>query len=196
MAVVSLVLGILGLILFCWAGPGLGTLWVTAVSAGSLLQGQMTITTWPIWVCGLAIGVGLPLLGVILGIAGLKKEDSKGISIGGIVLGVVAALIGGALTFAAYGGATIASTMNLAENDEFQQLQKQLQDQLNDPALQQQIQQQIQKARQAQQAQQGQAPVQPTQNVPLQPAQPVPAQPAQPVPAQPDQPDQVPVQPQ
>ena len=49
MAAAALVLSILGLILFCWAGPALGTLWATASSASSALAGETVIVIWPIW---------------------------------------------------------------------------------------------------------------------------------------------------
>ena len=78
MAAASLIFSILGLILFCWAGPALGTLWATASSASSALSGQPVIVIWPIWTLGIIVGVVFPLVGVVLGIAGMKNENSKG----------------------------------------------------------------------------------------------------------------------
>lgn len=184
MAVASLILGILGLILFCWAGPALGTAWATASSAASALQGDTVIVIWPIWTLGLIIGVAIPLIGVILGAAGMKKEDSKGICLGGIVIGLVAAIIGFALTFAA--ASAFSFVDELKGSDQFDQMQQQLQQQLNDPALQQQIQQQLLQAQQ----QEPMEPMEPMQ--PVDPAKPQP-DPAQPAPTEPP-PDQPPAQ--
>ncbi len=186
MAAASLVLGILGLIVFCWAGPAIGTAWTTASSAGSALQGEAVVVIWPIWTLGLIIGVAIPLIGVILGIAGMKKEDSKGICLGGIVLGVIAALIGLGLT---YGAARAAMFIeNLKDSDQFGQMQQQLQQQLNDPDLQQQIQQQLLQAQQ-------QEPMEPMEPMePVDPDKPQP-DPAKSSPQKPDQADPEPGQP-
>ena len=178
MAAASLVIGILGFILFCWAGPALGTAWATASSASSAIQGEAVIFIWPIWTLGLIIGVAVPLIGVILGIAGMKKEDSKGICIGGIVIGIVSAVIGFALTFAAVSAFSFVD--DLKDSDQFDKMQQQL----NDPALQQQIQQQLLNAQQ-------QEPMEPMEPVePADPAQPKP-DPDKPAPNEPE-PDQPP----
>jgi hypothetical protein len=175
MAAASLVIGILGFILFCWLGPVLGGAWA-AIAA----------TVWPIWTVGLIVGVAVPMVGIILGSIGMKKEDSKGICLGGIVIASVAAVIGLTLTI------VFASTFKLVDeklsnvSDQFDQAQQQLQQQLNDPALQQQIQQQLLNAQQ-------QEPMEPMEPVePTDPAQPEP-DPEKPAPTEPE-PDQPPTQ--
>lgn len=175
MAAASLVIGILGFILFCWLGPVLGGAWA-AIAA----------TVWPIWTVGLIVGVAVPMVGIILGSIGMKKEDSKGICLGGIVIASVAVVIGLTLTI------VFASTFKLVDeklsnvSDQFDQAQQQLQQQLNDPALQQQIQQQLLNAQQ-------QEPMEPMEPVePTDPTQPEP-DPEKPAPTEPE-PDQPPTQ--
>jgi hypothetical protein len=175
MAAASLVIGILGFILFCWLGPVLGGAWA-AIAA----------TVWPIWTVGLIVGVAVPMVGIILGSIGMKKEDSKGICLGGIVIASVAAVIGLTLTI------VFAFTFKLVDeklsnvSDQFDQAQQQLQQQLNDPALQQQIQQQLLNAQQ-------QEPMEPMEPVePTDPTQPEP-DPEKPAPTEPE-PDQPPTQ--
>ena len=93
MPVAALILGILGLVVFCWLGPFLGFLvsgFATA-SAGELV-------TWPLWLIGGLIGGLVPLSALVIGLAGMKQEDSKGICVAGMVMGVVAALLGLGIT--------------------------------------------------------------------------------------------------
>jgi hypothetical protein len=164
MAAASLVIGILGFILFCWLGPVLGGAWAAIAAA-----------VWPIWTVGLVVGVAIPVIGIVMGSFGMKKEDSKGICLAGIVMASVAAVIGLILTI------VFASTFRLVDeklsdvSDQFDQAQQQLQQQLNDPALQQQIQQQLLKAQQ-QEPMEPMEPVDPAESEP-DPEKPAPTEP-------------------
>lgn len=141
MAIVALVLGILGLIVFCWLGPVLGAGWAGALMAASAAGGQMEIATWPVWALGLGIGAGIPLVAVVFGLVGLKREGNRpAVAIAGIVLGVVgilaAAIISGivvaGLSIAEHAKAGAANQAELmledqeAMNAEFEQMQDDL----------------------------------------------------------------------
>ncbi len=90
MAIIALILGILGLTVFCWLGPVLGAGWAGALIAGSAAGGQMEIPVWPVWALGLGIGAGVPLVAVVLGLVGMRREGNRpAVAITGIVLGAV-----------------------------------------------------------------------------------------------------------
>lgn len=165
MAVASLVIAILSVILFCWAGPMLGAAWAGVAVASSFGgDGPATIVTWPVWTLGLAVGVGIPLLAVMLGIVGLRDEKSKGISLAGIIVGLVAAILGLMGTLIAVGFYNVVDDLS-ADSDQMQQFQQQLQQQLDDPAALQRIQDQLKRA-----ARQGQDPGDPMK--PMTPVEP------------------------
>ncbi len=208
MAVAALVLGILGFILFCWLGPLLGFTWASAAMASAAFEGNPQLVVWPIWALGLTIGVGVPFVAVILGAAAMKKDESKGVAIGGLVIGCVAAL-GGLIitvvvTFSIKAGAAMLGG-DVPDDPQVQQQIQQLQQQINDPALQEKVQQQLEQAmkqwqQQQQQPQPGQpqpGQPQPGQPQPMQPVpnQPVPMQPVQPQPAAPPSAQPLPAQP-
>ncbi len=193
MAVAALVLGILGFIVFAWLGPLLGGLWAAGLMTDAAIKGSLEAIVWPIWALGIGIGVFLPLVAVILGAIAMGKDQSKGVALGGLVVGLVSAIGGLVLTLTAVFG--VKATASLGDNmvsdpQAFQQQMQQLQQQLNDPAVQQQLQQQLQQLQQGP----GQPPPQQVQPVPMQPVPPPPPQPGQPqapppqpVPAQPGQ---------
>ena len=186
MAVAALVLGILGFVVFSWLGPMLGAGWAAQATFESFADASKTgltpeVITWPLWTLGLIIGVGFPLVAVVLGGIALSKDQSKGVAIGGLVSGAVGAISGFVLIFVFQAMAALGqAAVGQADPQQFQQGIQQLQQQLNDPAMQQQIQQQLQQAmQQAGQQQQMQPTPQPQPMQPMQPAQPQP-QPAQP----------------
>ncbi len=94
MAVAGLVFGILGIAVCWWAGPALGGLIVTLSAGSSALQGQAELHSTPIWVSGLIIGVGIPLVAVGLSIGGLSKDKKKGVALVGLVIGILSAILG------------------------------------------------------------------------------------------------------
>ena len=71
MGVLSLVLGILGLVLFDWLGASIGGGMVAASAMQSALAGNVEVSTGPIWAMGLLIGVLIPLVAVVTGMGGL-----------------------------------------------------------------------------------------------------------------------------
>lgn len=153
MAVAALVLGILGVILFSWLGPLLGALWATTLTAQAFSEasnsGQTAgIVTWPLWVLGLAIGVGVPAVAAVLGGISLGKTETKGVAIGGLITGIVGMIGGFILIFVFQAIALVgqAAVDGMADPDQFGQQMQQLQQQLDDPLMQQQIQQQLQRA--------------------------------------------------
>ena len=153
MAVAALVLGILGVILFSWLGPAVGVAWATTLTIQAFSQASTTgvageVVTWPLWLTGLVIGVGLPAVAVVLGAIGMAKTETKGVAIGGIVTGAVG-MIGGFIlifVFQAFALVGQAAVDGMADPDQFSQQMQQLQQQLDDPMMQQQIQQQLQRA--------------------------------------------------
>lgn len=188
MPVAALVLGILGFVVFSWLGPLLGVLWATQVNLSPILEGaglEPQIVTWPVWAAGLTLGVGVPMIAVVLGAVALRQPESKGVALGGIVTGAIGALAGFVLIFVFQTVASLgqAAIDNVKNDDQFNQNMQQLQQQLNDPALQQQIQDQLNKAMQQQQG------IQPAGQPPTVPIQPQPAEqetnPEQPAPEEP-----------
>jgi uncharacterized protein YneF (UPF0154 family) len=172
MAVAGLVFGILGVAVFCWAGPTLGMVWAVGSSvSSSLTSGQPEVSVWPVWAVGLGAGVGLPALGVLFSIMGLIKGKAKGVCIGGLVTGGIGVLIGLIMTVGMAMAAKIAEKQTEAEPEMTQDYQNMI-NQLDDPAFQAQIEQAMD---QAPGFQGGAVPVAP----PAQPAEP-PAQPAAP----------------
>lgn len=153
MAVAALVLGILGIILFSWLGPFLGAAWATTLSVQSFSDATNSgvspeVVTWPLWVLGLIIGVGLPALAVVLGGISMAKIETKGVAIGGIVTGVVGMLGGFILIFVFQAIALVsqAAVGGMNDPDQIKQQMQQLQQQLDDPLAQQKIQQQLMRA--------------------------------------------------
>ncbi len=105
MGVVSLIIGILGFVVFCWLGPTVGGIWAGAATAGAFAKGDPTVVTWPIWAMGLVVGVLFPLVGAVLGIVAIKRSEAKGLGIAGVVTGLVSAVIGlGVTLFLAFAG--------------------------------------------------------------------------------------------
>ncbi len=195
MAVASLVLGVLSFIMFSWLGPFLGVGWATQATIESFTRAEQIgqtpqIVTWPLWLLGLLVGVGIPLLAVILGSVAIAKDQSKGVAIGGLVTGILGAISGFIFififqAFASFGQAALSG--DTIDPAQFQQQMNDLQQKLNDPAVQQQFQQRLHQAM-------GQQP-QPMQPQPMQP-QPMQPQPMQPQPMQPQPMQPQPVQPQ
>ena len=83
MAVPSMILGIIAV------SAEVPAMLLTAT--GSLLCcGLGAIFTWPAHIVGVALGV----TGVVLGAAGLKKKDGKGMAVAGIATSVAALVLG------------------------------------------------------------------------------------------------------
>ena len=179
MGVASLVLGILGITVFCWLGPLLGGFWAGALMAGTVIDGQPQIIAWPVWALGLGVGVFPSVLAVLLGIGTLVKGRQQGVGIGGIVTGLVSAVIAFVITFFAVKGLEIADELTDPDKVNIQQQLQQVTDDLNDPLTQKKFQDRLQKAAGNQPGQMEPKPMQ------LQPEEPKPAgeppaQPAQP----------------
>jgi Na+/citrate or Na+/malate symporter len=135
------------LVLFCWLGPAIGfaVAGIATASAGELV-------TWPVWVIGGIVGGLFPLSAVFFGIAGLKEEDSKGISVAGMVLGAVAALLGlgisaGIVALGSLGEKMVEEVRDNGMLDQmgnrdtdFQEMMRQM----NDPDFQRRLQEQLQ----------------------------------------------------
>ncbi len=169
MGVASLVLGILGVVVFCWLGPTLGGIWAVGLSAT-----KQQVVTWPVWAVGLGMGVGIPMVSVILGIGGLAKSEHKGVPLCGLVAGVVSAIAGVIITAViALGGGALAEQAGVpTEDDALQQKNMdELKESLDDPDLQQMLQNRLKTA-----------PKEPTMPVAPPPAPPTPGAP-QPDPA-------------
>lgn len=149
MGVASLVLGILGLLVFSWLGPLLGATWSGALMATSAFQGNPHVVVWPVWLVGLFVGVAFPLISVVLGAMTLKKEESKGVGLVGLVVGSIATIGGLVLCFVFSFSITATAAAiggEFLDNPQAQQQWQQLQQQLSDPALQNQVQEQLKKA--------------------------------------------------
>lgn len=177
MAVASLILGILGFVIFSWLGPLVGASWAGLTTAGSFIEGQPSLVTWPLLAVGITVGVVFPLLAVALGAVAMAKSDKKGIALGGIVTGALGALGGAIITFVIYQAAVLTATHagDMVDDPKMKQQMDLMMQQLNDTDFQRKIQQ-------AMQRQAGGHPARPSQAEPLKPMQPVdpPAQPAAP----------------
>ena len=183
MAVAGLVIGILGITVFWWAGPALGGAITSWFVLSGAVQGQVDVSTTPIWVSGLLIGVGLPLSAVGLSIGAIiKDEKSKGIAIAGLVLGAVAAILGLIFTFVGATGTQMAKEIAQGKDGALQSVPgfDEMQKQLNDPAFQQQIQDAMKRAQEMQQS--PTPPPPPTPGTPPPPAAQPPAPSQQPAP--------------
>jgi hypothetical protein len=101
MGVLSLVLGILGLVLFDWLGASIGGGMVAASAMQSALAGNVEVSTGPIWALGLLVGVLIPLVAVVTGALAIKSGKKKGLGIAGLICGAIAAVIGIILTVGA-----------------------------------------------------------------------------------------------
>ncbi len=101
MGVLSLVLGILGLVLFDWLGVTIGAGMVAASTMQGALQGNMEVSAGPIWALGLLIGVPIPLVAVLTGVMAIKSGKKKGLGIAGLICGAIAAVIGIIMTVGA-----------------------------------------------------------------------------------------------
>lgn len=153
MAVAGLVFGILGIAVCWWAGPALGVLIVSLSAGSSAAQGQLEISTTPIWILGLLIGVGVPLVAVGLSIGGLVKNEKKGVALVGLVLGIITALLGLVTTIVAGTGSGLLGDHfapeggvgdGAAEMGEFEDMRKTL----DDPAFQKQMENAMKQAQQ------------------------------------------------
>lgn len=135
MAIAGLVLGILGVTVFCWLGPAVGALWSAseAVSASAAAP-----PTWPVWVMGLILSVGVPAAALFLSIGGLRKN--KGIAIGGLITSGTSMIFGFILTMGAAfalnvaGASTNGIGADILKKNDRQQMQNTL-----DPAFQENI---------------------------------------------------------
>lgn len=64
----------------------------------SLIAGLLGLFTgWAIGffvpVAGIAGGLALPILAIVFGIIGITKDDSKGMGIAGLILGIIGAIV-------------------------------------------------------------------------------------------------------
>ena len=138
MAIAGLVLGILSVSVFFWAGPTIGGLWSASEAVSASLAGKATMPpAWPIWVMGLSLGVALPLISVILSIAGLRSK--KGIAIAGLVTSSVGVILGFLTTVGAAFAINMAAASKNKLDDAIPDL-KQMQNTIDDPAFQDRIQ--------------------------------------------------------
>lgn len=133
MGILSLVLGILGLVVFDWLGMTIGSGIVAANSIQTALTGKLEVSTGPIWGFGIALGVVVPLIAVAAGILAIKANNRKGLGIAGMVCGIVAAIIGLTLTFTAAKAVDVAAQMGQAQMGD---AMNQLNESINDPATQ------------------------------------------------------------
>jgi hypothetical protein len=101
MGILSLVLGILGLVLFDWLGASIGAGMVAAKTMEAALQGNLEVSAGPIWAMGLILGVLIPLVAVVTGVLAIKSGKKKGLGIAGLICGGIAAVIGIFLTVGA-----------------------------------------------------------------------------------------------
>ncbi len=143
MVIAGLVMGILSVSVFFWAGPTIGGLWAASKAVTTSLSGGSAIPeVGPIWIVGLVVGVGLPVISLFLSIGGLMKGQSKGVGIAGIVTSGVGAILGLITTSGAAFAINVASMAkdNLANSVQPSDVQ-QMQSTLNDPNFQNRIQQ-------------------------------------------------------
>ena len=143
MGILSLVMGILGLVVFDWLGATIGGGMVAASTLQAAMTGKLEVSTGPIWGFGIAIGVILPLVAVFAGIMAIKAQKRKGLGIAGLICGAIAAVIGFALTFSA--AAAVDAAAELGKN-QMGDAMNQLNDSLNDPATQDALQKAMQEA--------------------------------------------------
>lgn len=138
MAVAGLVLGILSVSVFFWAGPAIGGLWSASQSVSASMAGNAVVPpAWPIWLMGLSLGVGLPLISLVLSIGGLGKK--KGIAVAGLVTSSVGIILGFMTTMGAAFAVNLASAAKDKIDAAAPDLQ-QMQNTLEDPAFQDRIQ--------------------------------------------------------
>ena len=140
MAIAGLIFGILSVTVFFWAGPTIGGLWSASKAVAMSLEGNPGVPpAWPIWVMGLILGVGVPLVALVISIGGLRQN--KGVAIGGLVTSGIAIMLGIITTM----GAAFALNMAAAAENKFPKDAsghddlKQLQNTLDDPAFQENI---------------------------------------------------------
>ncbi len=151
MGILSLVLGILGLVVFDWLGMTIGSGIVAANSLQGALTGNLVVSTGPIWGFGIAIGVIIPLIAVVAGVLAIQANKKKGLGIAGLVCGAVAAIIGLLLTLSAVKTVEIASQIG---KDQMGDAMNQLNQSLNDPATQDALKKAMEEAMKQQQQQQ------------------------------------------
>ena len=140
MAVAGFVFGLLSVAVFWWLGVTLGGIWAAGVSVEAVMNGgESSFATTPFWIMGLGIGVGLPVIAIVLSGIGLVKGQSKGIGLIGIVTGSVAALLGLGFTIFSVFTLDLAVAANSLPTSETMASEKKMQETLNDPAFQEQI---------------------------------------------------------
>lgn len=148
MAIAGLVLGILSVSVFFWAGPAIGGLWSASQTVSASLVGNaIAPPAWPIWVMGLSLGVGIPLISLVLSIVGLGQK--KGIAIAGLVTSSVGIILGFMTTM----GAAFAVNLAGAAKDKIETAVPnfdQMQNTLDDPAFQDRIQKAMEAAARSQ----------------------------------------------
>ena len=140
MAIAGLIFGILSATVFWWAGPTIGGLWSASKAVSMSLAGNAGVPpAWPIWVMGLTLGVGVPLIALVISIGGLRQN--KGVAIGGLVTSCVAIVLGFITTMGAAFALNVAAAAEdnspkaASGQDDF----KQLQNTLDNPAFQDKI---------------------------------------------------------
>lgn len=138
MGILSLVLGILGVVVFSWLGPVIGMLIVGKNAVSSAMTGTLDVSLTPIWAFGIALGVVVPLVAVVTGILTLRDADRKGLGVAGIVTGGIAAVAGLVITLIVAGMAQAGSEMGKEQLDAAmsQVDPDQINQLLNDPATQ------------------------------------------------------------
>ena len=115
MGILSLVLGILSLVVFDWLGMTIGSGMVGAATLKAAMTGSFEVSTGPIWGFGLGLGVFVPLIAVAAGAFAIKSKKKKGLGISGLVMGIVAAVIGGVLTFGAASAVDAAAELGKSQ---------------------------------------------------------------------------------
>jgi hypothetical protein len=139
MAVAGLVVGILGVVVFCWLGPFLGIVWFNGFTIENAANnGARAAITWPFWTAGLIVGVVIPLLAVVLSAFGLARGQRRGVGIAGIITGAFAGISGlsATLMVAHLYINPLTEPLNergnpvqfQAASDQFQEMQKKLDD--------------------------------------------------------------------
>lgn len=154
MAVAGFVFGLLSVAVFWWLGVTLGGIWAASLSVDAVIKGgDSFFATTPFWVLGLGIGVGLPVVSIVLSSVGLAKGESKGIGIVGVVTGAVGALLGLGFTLFSVFTLNLASAANeLTAPPVSTKAEKEMQKTLDDPAFQEQIMKAMKAAAEKQQA--------------------------------------------
>ncbi len=142
MVIAGFVIGLLSVTVFWWLGVTLGGLLTAGVSVDAVLTGgASSLNTAPLWIVGLGVGVGLPVVSVVLSSLGLAKGQSKGIGLVGIVTGAIGAILGlGFTLLMALGIHWAESAKDLADEPTAPaQRLEEMQETLNDPAFQEKI---------------------------------------------------------